>query len=185
MFSNKLVEVVDLSDAKQFKKGYERYFTALKYFAMHYLGDEDVVLDLLQDFFLKLWEKRETFRNEDTFRVYLYRGVRNNCLTYIRDKKRAEKRLEGYAPEEIEEDFVSHVIEAEVFSLINQVFEELPESCKKVYRLSLEGKSHQEIADELHIAINTIKRHKNNANHYIRERLEKLLVLMILLSSDI
>ena len=185
MLSNKLVVAVDLSDSKQFKKGYEQYFTALKYFAMRYLGDEDVVLDLLQDFFLKLWEKRETFKNEETFRVYLYRGVRNNCLTYIRDKKRAEKRLEEYAPEEIEEDFVSHVIEAEVFSLINEVFEELPESCKRVYRLSLEGKSHQEIADELHIAINTIKRHKNNANHYIRERLEKLLVLMILLSSDI
>lgn len=184
MFSNELVTPVDLSNVKQFKKSYERYFTALKHFAMHYLEDEDVVLDLLQDFFLKLWEKRETFKNEETFKVYLYRGVRNNCLTYIRNKKREEKRIQKYIPEEIEEDFVSHVIEAEVFSMLNEVFEELPESCKKVYRLSLEGKSHQEIADELHIAINTIKRHKNNANHYIRERLDKLLILAILLYSD-
>lgn len=185
MFSNELTEMVDLSDSRQFKEGYERYFTALKYFAINYVGDENVVLDLLQDFFLKLWEKSDTFKNEETFKVYLYRGVRNNCLTYLRDKKRAQKRLEGYVSEEIEEDFISRVIEAEVFSLINQVFEELPESCKKVYRLSLEGKSHQEIADELHIAINTIKRHKNNANHYFRKRLEKLLALIILLSSDI
>ena len=184
MFSNEFVTPVDLSNVKQFKKSYERYFTALKHFAMHYLEDEDVVLDLLQDFFLKLWEKRETFKNEETFKVYLYRGVRNNCLTYIRNKKREEKRIQKYVPEEIEEDFVSHVIEAEVFSMLNEVFEELPESCKKVYRLSLEGKSHQEIADELHIAINTIKRHKNNANHYIRERLDKLLILAILLYSD-
>ena len=185
MSSNELLAVVDLSDSKQFKKGYERYFTALKHFAMHYLEDEDVVLDLLQDFFLKLWEKRETFKNEETFKIYLYRSVRNNCLTYIRNRKRAEKYMQGYASEEFEEDFICHVIEAEVFSMINEVFEELPEACKKVYRLSLEGKSHQEIADELHIAINTIKRHKNNANHYIRERLEKLMILMMLLSSDI
>ena len=184
MSSNELLAVVDLSDAKQFKKGYERYFTALKHFAMHYLEDEDVVLDLLQDFFLKLWEKRETFKNEETFKIYLYRSVRNNCLTYIRNRKRAEKYMQGYASEEFEEDFICHVIEAEVFSMINEVFEELPEACKKVYRLSLEGKSHQEIADELHIAINTIKRHKNNANHYIRERLDKLLILAILLYSD-
>ena len=185
MFSDKSIEVVDLSDSKQFKANYERYFTALKHFAMHYLGDEEMVFDLLQDFFLKLWEKGESFKNEKVFKVYLYRGVRNNCLTYIRDKKRAEKRLEDYGSDEVEEDFVSRVIESEVFSLINQVFEELPESCKRVYRLSLEGKSHQEIADELHIAINTIKRHKNNANHYIKDRLEKLLVLMMLISSDI
>lgn len=185
MFSNKIAETVDLSDSKQFKAGYEQYFTALKYFAMQYIKDEEVVFDLLQDFFMKLWERGDVFTNQDTFKVYLYRGVRNNCLTYIRDKERQEKRLEGFVCDEVEEDFVGRVIEAEVFSLINEVFEELPEACKRVYRLSLEGKSHQEIADELHIAINTIKRHKNNANHYIRERLEKLLVLMILMSSDI
>lgn len=67
MFSNKLVEVVDLSDSKQFKKGYEQYFTALKYFAMHYLGDEDAVLDLLQDFFLKLWEKEKHSKTKTHF----------------------------------------------------------------------------------------------------------------------
>ena len=185
MVSNESVKIVDLSDSKQFKAGYEQYFTALKYFALQYIKDEEVVFDLLQDFFMKLWEKGEVFQNEETLKVYLYRGIRNNCLTYIRNKRRAEKRLEGYTCDELEEDFVSKVIEAEVFAMINQVFEELPESCKRVYRLSLEGKSHQEIADELHIAINTIKRHKNNANHYIRERLEKLLILMMLMAPNI
>lgn len=43
---------------------------------------------------------------------------------------------------------------------------------------SLEGKSHKEIAEELNIAVNTIKKHKNNANHYLRSRLEKLICLM-------
>ena len=56
-----------------------------------------------------------------------------------------------------------------------KVFEELPDACRKVYLRSLEGKSHQEISEELNIAINTIKKHKNNANHYLRVRLEKLL----------
>lgn len=87
MSSNELLAVVDLSDAKQFKKGYERYFTALKHFAMHYLEDEDVVLDLLQDFFLKLWEKRETFKNEETFKIYLLtsslkKSIFYNCLKH-------------------------------------------------------------------------------------------------------
>ena len=58
---------------------------------------------------------------------------------------------------------------------VNEVFEELPDACRKVYLRSLEGKSHQEISEELNIAINTIKKHKNNANHYLRVRLEKLL----------
>ena len=93
-----------------------------------------------------------------------------------------EKRLEGHQEEDTEESFVTKVMEAEVYALINEIFEELPDACKKVYSRSLEGKSHQEISEELHIAINTIKRHKNNANHYLRERLEKILSLVLSLS---
>ena len=64
MVSNESVKIVDLSDSKQFKAGYEQYFTALKYFALQYIKDEEVVFDLLQDFFMKLWEKGEVFQNE-------------------------------------------------------------------------------------------------------------------------
>ena len=47
--------------------------------------------------------------------------------------------------------------------------------------ISLEGKSHKEIAEELHIAITTIKKHKTNANNYLRERLKGLLCFMMYL----
>ena len=166
---------IDFSDSKRFKAEYEAYFSALKYFAFRYIEDEEVVCDLLQDLFVKLWERGEMFENEMVLKAYLYRSVRNNCLTYIRDNRRREHRLAEYEPEETEEAFVDRIIEAEVYALVNEVFEELPDACRKVYLRSLEGKSHQEISEELNIAINTIKKHKNNANHYLRVRLEKLL----------
>lgn len=111
---------------------------------------------------MKLWEKGEVFENELVFRTYLYRVVRNNCLTYLRDTRRRAAQMEQYNPEETEEAFVNRIIEAEVYTLVNQIFEELPAASRQVYLKSLEGKSHKEIARELHIAINTIKRHKNN-----------------------
>ena len=86
-----------------------------------------------------------------------------------------------YEPEETEEAFVNRIIEAEIYALINEVFEELPMATRRVYQKSLEGKTHREIAEELNIAINTIKKHKNNANHYLRIRLEKLLSLIVYL----
>lgn len=170
---------IDLSDVKQFKTGYESHFSALKYFALRYVEDEEVVCDLLQDLFVKVWEKGEKFENELVFTTYLYRAVRNNCLCYIRDARRKEARMAGYEPEETEESFVNQMIEAEVYALINEIFDELPEASRQVYLRSLEGKSHQEISEELHIAINTIKKHKNNANHYLRARLEKLVSFLI------
>lgn len=72
------------------------------------------------------------FENEMVLKAYLYRSVRNNCLTYIRDNRRREHRLAEYEPEETKEAFVDRIIEAEVYALVNEVFEEvagcLPES---------------------------------------------------------
>ena len=177
MANDTTISRIDLSDAKCFKAEYENHFTALKYFAMRYLPDEEKVCDLLQDIFVRLWERGEVFENEKVFKVYLYRAVRNNCLTHIRDSKRREAGMSVYETRETEESFIHSMIESEVFGLINAVFEELPPASRQVYLCSLEGKSHKEIAEELHIAVNTIKKHKNNANHYLRERLKKLLTL--------
>ena len=66
-----------LSERKRFKEVYEEYFTALKYFAMRYVKDEEVACDLLQDVFVKLWEKGDRFENVIQLKTYLYRIVRN------------------------------------------------------------------------------------------------------------
>ena len=58
------VGLICLSERKKFKEVYEEYFTALKYFAMRYVKDEEVACDLLQDVFVKLWEKGDRFENE-------------------------------------------------------------------------------------------------------------------------
>ena len=139
---------IDLSDAKCFQVIYQEYFVALKYFACRYIKDVEVVCDLLQNLFVKLWEQGE------------------------------EARLAEYEPEYCEESFINQIIESEVYALVNEVFEELSPASREVYMKSLEGKSHKEIAEELNIAVNTIKKHKNNANHYLRSRLEELICLM-------
>jgi len=48
--------------------------------------------------------------------------------------------------------------------------------------MSLDGKSHEEIAQALNISVNTVKKHKNNANHYMRERLKNVLSLLTWIS---
>ena len=72
---------IDLSDAKCFQVIYQEYFVALKYFACRYIKDVEVVCDLLQNLFVKLWEQGETFENEVAFKTYLYHAVRNVCCS--------------------------------------------------------------------------------------------------------
>lgn len=173
--------MIYLNDIQTFEEQYKAHFTALKHFAMNYINNEEIVLDLLQDLFLKLYEKKLSFETEENLKAYLYRSIQNNCLTYIRNNERLQKQLKDYSVSETEETFINKIIESEVFNLINKTFEELPETCKKVYKLSLQGKSHKEIAKELNITINTIKRHKNYANHFLQKKLQKILRIIFLI----
>ena len=51
----------------------------------------------------------------------------------------------------------------------------------KLFRNSKGKMTSKEIAEKLNISINTIKKHINNANHYLKKRLENILSLLLLL----
>ena len=68
--------------------------------------------------------------------------------------------------------------------LSRNIFDELPPACKEVYQLSLEGKKHEEIAKQLHISINTVKKYKNNANHYMRNRIKDFNLFLLFLNNN-
>ena len=179
--ANRNAHIIDLGNIHVFRQEYEAHFTALKHFAMQYHPDEEQVCDLLQDIWMKLWEKKETYINEASFKTYLYRTVRNRMLNFIRDQKINEERLSQLSFEESEDAIINKIIESEIYALINEAFSELPDSCKRVYLESLKGASQKEIAEKLNISINTIKKHINNANHYLKKRLENILSLLLLL----
>ena len=87
------------------------------------------------------------------------------------------KLLKLLSGEPLEDDISTRIIEAEVYQMVNDAFEELSTPCRRVYSASLEGKSQKEIAAQYDITINTVKKHINNANHYLRDRLRRFLGL--------
>ena len=80
------------------------------------------------------------------------------------------------------ESFLDQILESEIFQALLSVFDELSPACKEVYQLSLDGCSHEEIARKLNISVNTVKKHKNNANHYMKERLKNVLSILLWIS---
>lgn len=166
-----------------FKEIYEKYVSTLRYFGNKFLPDERVIEDVLQDTFVSLWENRKKFNNEFAIKSFLYIGVKNRCLNNLRHEKIKQKYAEGFV-EEPSESFLENVIEAEFFEMLHHIFEELPPACKEVYQLSLEGKKHEEIAKQLHISINTVKKYKNNANHYMRNRIKDFNLFLLFLNNN-
>ena len=161
---------------KAFRYLYDKYASTLRYFSAKYVDDDATIEDVVQDAFLNLWEKRNEFKTESTIKAYLYKIVRSFSVDTIRRRNIANRYAEKIVLEkEDQEFFLENIVESEVFQMIQTVFDELSPSCREVYQLSLHGKSHEEISLLLDISINTVKKHKNNANHYMRERLKHVL----------
>lgn len=123
--------------------------------------------------------KMSQFKDENEVKAFLYKVVQNSCIDLIRHEAVAQKYVQHVNSEDTEEkSFLDNILETEIFQALRIVFNELPPACKEVYLLSLQGKSHEEISQQLDITINTVKKHKNNANHYMRERLKYLLTVL-------
>lgn len=168
-------------DDQAFRYLYEKYVAMLRYFTARYVDDDQAIEDIVQSAFLSLWEKREDFMAENAMKAYLYKIVRSFSIDLIRHNQVVRKHSERIVRENDDSEFfLENIIEAEVFQLVQTVFNELSPAERRVYQLSLQGKSHDEIARQLDISVNTVKKHKNNANHYMRDRLKNLLSLLIM-----
>ena len=77
--------------------------------------------------------------------------------------------------------YMRSVIEEETRRLIFTAIDSLPEHCRKVCLLNLEGMDNQEIADELQVSLNTVKFHKKNAYKLLRDKLKDQFYLLFLI----
>lgn len=177
-----LASKIAFGEEGAFKAIYKSQAPALKFFAFNYLENEDAIDDILQDTFVALWNNRESFDNERAIKAFLYKAVKNASLNYIRHSSVKDKYAKAVLEEDNSESFLDKILEAETFRLLLSLFEELPPACREVYRKSLNGMSHSQIAQELGISVNTVKRHKNKANHFLKERLKNILSLILYMS---
>ncbi|OKZ39185.1 MAG: hypothetical protein BHV82_15735 [Odoribacter sp. 43_10] len=68
------------------------YYPALKSFAVRYVGAAEVAEDLVQDVFLRLWEKTNPLQGVRDVSAYLYQMVRFRAIDYLRSEKTKERR---------------------------------------------------------------------------------------------
>ncbi|MGH2643864.1 MAG: RNA polymerase sigma-70 factor [Chitinophagaceae bacterium] len=158
-----------------FREIFEQYHTRLCYFASSLLPNGEDPEDVVQEAFVKLWQKKEHFPNPDTVKAFLYITVKNACLNIYKHDKIIRKYGDLLQLEEADEDnAIHHIIEAEVLENIHQALEKLPTGCRNVLHLSyFQELKNKEIAEQLHISVNTVKTQKMRGLRLIKEHLKK------------
>lgn len=126
--------------------------------------------ELVQDTFVRAWQRLDTFRHESRFSTWLHRLAVNTTLM---DLRAARSRPEGFADRD-DERWVGWHEETPGLRLdLERAVTSLPPRARAVLVLhDIEGWQHQEIAVELGMAVGTSKAQLHRARALLRERLE-------------
>ncbi len=159
---------------------YNKYWEGLYASVHNVLKDQQASEDIIQDIFIKLWDKRESLEISISLKAYLFASCRYEVFRQIKAQKvhislfdRLEERL--YAP-----SAYGSLEHKELLQHINSIVEALPVKCREVYKLSREENlSHKEIAEKLNISTKTVENHMTRALSQLRGSLGGLLTIEV------
>ena len=162
---------------------YKRYSRKLYSFTYSMLKDHDQSADLVQDVFVKLWEKREQINPELRFENYLLTICYNSIRKFFR-RKNIENKVKDYLlnnlPESIP-DTSNELIYNELIELVERTVEKLPTKRKTVFKLSRhENMQIKAIAENMNISPRTAESHLSKALGFIKQELEKTTLFSLL-----
>ena len=175
----KWLQGLRVGDDRAFKVLFEKYYASLCAFATNFVNDPDVAEDIVQEVFIAVWERDAQYPTYNAFRSFLYNSVKNAGLNHLKHKNVEEKYLASLNLEDEGDDIDLKMMEEELYRLLFKTIDELPDKCRNIFLLHLEGKGNEEIALLLNLSILTVKTQKKRAMSYIRERLGRVYFVMM------
>ena len=166
-----------------FKKFFNDLYEELVHYANGYLFDNSQSKDIVQEVFIHLWEKSETYKIKTSLKGYLYVMVRNRCLNFLKSIRITDdtKVLELHAILDSEYDLETFSVDDRkiVYHQVFKIVETLPEKMQLIVKLRfVNNYKYAEIAEELGISVNTVKTQLKRAKIKIGELIASLLVLL-------
>lgn len=170
---NALLDEIRKGNNAAFEYLFKNYYPRLCGYAARFVNDREVAKDVIQECFMKIWEKRDALKAVSITSL-LFTMTRNACLDYLKHLAVVEqRRLEYQADVEGEEklyyadfscDTEYETLYGELEDQIRYVIDRLPCRCKEVFILSrFEGLKNREIAEKLQISVKAVEKHISKA----------------------
>ena len=189
-FDKALFLAVKQGDQKAFEFIYKSWYEPLVHFCNEYLSDLDAAKNIVQNIFLRLWEKRGLVDADSNLKAYMYMATRNACLSHMRHLRVEASFFKKTLihPEDfdlnydaLEELKMDQIDFSKLEKLIHETIESLPERCREVFMLSrYQEMKNREIAEKLGISVKAVEAHITRALSKLRESTKEYLPEMVL-----
>ncbi|WP_346857759.1 RNA polymerase sigma-70 factor [uncultured Draconibacterium sp.] len=181
---NVLILRIKQGDQTAFELLFKFYYPGLVVFASHFGIDRADSEEIVQDFFVRIWQHRHKINQSDSLKAYFFTSIKNKSLNLLKQKKRNDNLIKKLL--QVSEESHSYnydiFIESELQNKIRSSFNLIPPRSKEVFFLSrVTGISNDEIAKRLDISKRTVETHISNALKILKTELKEFLTLLILI----
>lgn len=186
---------VTRSDYTAFNSIYEQYWDTLLHIALKKVNDSDIAMDLVQDLFVEMWQKRHAISIQTSLKAYLVSSLYFKTFMHFRRNGVHQKHIDNYS--QFTETYVHDEFSlqtqyeenyAHILFAIERSVEDMPLRMKAVFQLKYYSSlNNQEIADNLGLSTQTVKNQLSKAltkirQHMEAERLDTSLLSLLLLA---
>lgn len=157
-----LVKATLEGDTYAFEEIVERYQRLVFHIIYHYVGARDVVEDLAQEVFLKVFRSLETFDMRGPLKAWVSRITANTCLDELRRNRKQkvvtfsdlgsddESRIEEFFEQFTSQGILTEKDVSELFVLLEKLMGRLNDKDKMAFVLrELEGLSYADVAQAM------------------------------------
>lgn len=164
------------NDINAFRELYLTFGDRLYHFAFSYLKNSFDAEEIVQEVFIRIWEKRTEIDETRSFKSLIYRMAVNMVFNQLKHqvvKQKYEKYILDFDKSVTESPEMSYHFK-ELESKINTLLERLPEQQRRIFELSrMQGLSNNKIAEELGLSVRTVENQIYRASRFLKENLKE------------
>jgi len=176
-------------DEADFRLLFDTHYGALRRYARSVVDDTAAAEDLVQEAFVRLWDRRASIPSDTPRPAYLYRTVRNLALNLRRDHATRQRLLDdpvahdsAVAPSALPGPD-AHVEGDEMAAQLTAYLTDLPPRQREAIHLArFEGLSHGDVAIAMGCSPRTVNNHLVAALSTLRRRFSEAGILMVALA---
>lgn len=174
-----------LNDKTEFESVFRLYYKPLCRFAFTFLKDKDDAQEIVQNLFVYLWNNSQNIDINTSVESYLYLCVKNRCFNLLKHIKiRENYKEQNFETLNNKHEHTSVRVETnDLEEHLTRAIELMPEKRRQVFVLSrYEGLSYIEIAQKMDISVKTVENQITSALKFLRQKLDKFLIILIFLT---
>ena len=180
-----LVERVQQGDQTAFELLFRFYYPGLVVYATQFTVDRSEAEEIVQDFFVRFWQKHSYIKSSESLKNYFFSCVKNSSLNLLKHKKIEVSYIQKLQQLSESENLTYHpdlFIVSELQEKIESAIALLPEKCREVFIMSrIQGLKNEEIASILDLSKRTVETQISKAIKVMRIELKDYLGLLFLL----